>query len=54
MLSQINLAALAVVSAAEESGEAAVNPWVIGGVALGFLLFLLLALVWFGGGREHS
>lgn len=54
MLSQISLAVLAVVSAAEEHGEPAVNPWVIGGVVLAFLLFMLLALVWFGGGREHS
>ena len=34
--------------------EPAVSPWVIGGTALGILLALLLALVAFGGGREHS
>ncbi len=28
--------------------------WVVGGTALGILLFLMLALVLFGGGREHS
>jgi hypothetical protein len=39
-------------SAGHESGG--VNPWVIGGVALGILLALLLAVVAFGGGREHS
>lgn len=54
MLSQISLSALAVVSAAEEHGEPAVNPWFIGGGTLAFLLLLLLALIAFGGGREHS
>ena len=54
MLSQISLAALSVVSAAEEHGEPAVNPWFIGGGVLAFLLLLLLGLVAFGGGREHS
>ena len=54
MLSQISQAAALVVNAAEEHGEAAVNPWFIGGAVLAFLLFLLLGLVWFGGGRDHS
>lgn len=45
---------LAVLSAAEEAGEPAVNPWIIGGGVLLFLLLLLVGLVWFGGGREHS
>jgi hypothetical protein len=40
---------------AESAGESdGVNPWVIGGLALGLLLLLLLAVVAFGGGREHS
>ncbi len=39
-------------AAAHESGG--VNPWVIGALALGILLALLLAVVGFGGGREHS
>ena len=39
-------------SAGHDSGGA--NPWVIGGIALGLLLALLLAVVAFGGGREHS
>ena len=41
---------------AESAGHESegVNPWVIGGVALGVLLLLLLAVVAFGGGREHS
>ncbi|GAA1520895.1 hypothetical protein [Nocardioides humi] len=54
MLSQISQPALAVVRAAEEGGEAAVSPWFIGGIVLAFLLLLLLGLVWFGGGRDHS
>jgi len=51
-LSQI---ALLVTRAAEEShGDPAVPAWVVGGGALGILLVLLIALVAFGGGREHS
>jgi len=46
---------LALVRLAEEShSEAAVNPWIIGGVALGILLALLLVVVAIGGGREHT
>lgn len=54
MLSQISLTAVSVVAAAEEHGEPAVNPWVIGGGVLAFLLLLLFGLVAFGGGRDHS
>ncbi len=54
MLSQISTLALAVASAAEEHGEPAVNPWLIGGGVLALLLLLLIGLVAFGGGREHS
>jgi len=54
MLSQISQTALAVVRAAEENGEPAVSPWFIGGGVLAVLLLLLLGLVWFGGGRDHS
>jgi hypothetical protein len=39
-------------SAGHESGGA--NPWVVGAVALGILLALLLGVVAVGGGREHS
>ncbi len=38
----------------ESHGEPAVSPYLIGAVALGILLFLLLVLISFGGGREHS
>ncbi len=39
-------------SAGHESGG--INPYAVGGIALGLLLLLLLAVVAFGGGREHS
>jgi hypothetical protein len=52
MLSQT---ALLLTQAAEEThGEPAINPWVVGIIALGILLFMLGVLVAFGGGREHS
>ena len=50
----ISQTALAVLEAAGEHGEPAVNPWIIGGGTLLFLLLLLGALVAFGGGRDHS
>ncbi|GAA5118003.1 hypothetical protein GCM10023339_29850 [Alloalcanivorax gelatiniphagus] len=40
--------------AAEAESEPAVSPYVIGGIALAILLVLLMAVVSFGGGREHS
>jgi hypothetical protein len=46
-----------VIPLAAETGEGAslgVHPYVVGAVALGLLLALLLAVVSFGGGREHS
>jgi hypothetical protein len=51
---QISQTALALIQAAEENGEPAINPWFVGGGALAILLLLLLGVVWFGGGREHS
>ena len=47
----------AVVLLVAEEGEHEVNhaiSWGVGGLALGILLFLMIALVAFGGGREHS
>ncbi len=38
----------------EELSDPAVPAWVIGLLALGILLALLIGLVAFGGGREHS
>ncbi len=43
-----------IILAAEAESEPAVSPYVIGGTALVVLLVLLLAVVSFGGGREHS
>lgn len=37
-----------------EHGEPLVHPYVVGAIALALLLALLLAVVSFGGGREHS
>ena len=51
---QISQTALAVIRAAEEHGEPAINPWFIGGGTLLLLLLLLAGVVFFGGGREHS
>ena len=44
------------IKVAEEphGGAAAISPVVIGAVALGILLALLLALLAFGKGREHA
>lgn len=44
----------AVLQAAEETAEAAVNPWFVGGGTLLLLLILLIGVVAFGGGRDHS
>jgi hypothetical protein len=30
------------------------NPWLVGGIALAILMAMLLALLAFGAGREHS
>ena len=40
--------------AAEGHSELPVHPYAVGGIALGLLLVALLALLAFGGGREHS
>jgi hypothetical protein len=44
----------AVVVLAAESHESAIHPYAVGGIALAILLALLLALLAFGAGREHS
>ncbi|MFT4189790.1 MAG: hypothetical protein QM621_14590 [Aeromicrobium sp.] len=43
-----------ILASAEHAEEASVNPYVIGGVALGILLTLLMILLVFGKGREHT
>lgn len=49
----INQTVLALVQASEEAGGG-INPWAVGGGVLAFLLLLLLGVVAFGGGRDHS
>ena len=51
LISQTALVALKV---AEEAGDPPINPWFIGGGMFAILLFLLLGLVFFGGGRDHT
>ncbi len=48
--------ALVVLSEAAEHGaeNGGTSPYLVGGLALGILLAALLALVSFGGGRDHS
>jgi hypothetical protein len=46
--------ALLLTQAAEEHHEQVINPWIVGGIALGLLLAMMAILVSFGGGREHS
>ena len=45
---------VAVLAAEEHLNENVPNHWLIGGVTLGILMALLLALLAFGAGREHS
>jgi uncharacterized protein (DUF2062 family) len=45
---------LTVLAAEAEHGDPVVSPYVVGAIALALLLALLLAVVSFGGGREHS
>jgi hypothetical protein len=43
------------ISLAESShGAEGVSPYVVGGVTLGILLFMLFVVVAFGGGRDHT
>jgi hypothetical protein len=41
-------------AAEEHVNENVPNHWLVGGIALGILLVMLLALLVFGAGREHS
>jgi hypothetical protein len=42
------------VNAAEETHSAAISPIGVGAISLGILLVLLVGLLMFGAGREHS
>lgn len=47
----------AVIALAEEAAahsEPAIHPYVVGAVSLALLLALLISVVAFGGGREHT
>ncbi len=37
-----------------EHSSSGLSPYAVGGIALGILLFLLIALLMFGAGRDHS
>ncbi|MFS3129873.1 hypothetical protein ACLM5J_15850 [Nocardioides sp. Bht2] len=39
---------------ASEASEPALSPWAVGGIVLAILLSLLVVLIMFGAGREHS
>jgi hypothetical protein len=55
MLSALTVLAAATLTAAEvEHGDPVLHPYAVGGIALGLLLVLVLAVISFGGGREHS
>ena len=41
-------------AAEAEHSSGGLNPWVVGGITLAILLALLVALLMFGAGREHS
>jgi hypothetical protein len=43
-----------VLRAAEEGAHSGPNHWLIGGIVLLIFLGMLIGLVSFGGGREHS
>lgn len=43
-----------ITAAAAEGGKAPINEYVVGAIALAILLALILALLAFGAGREHS
>ena len=54
MLSALTVLAAAVSVVEAEHGEPAVPAYAVGGIALALLLVLVLAVISFGGGREHS
>jgi hypothetical protein len=45
---------VAVLAAEEAVNESVPNHWLVGGVVLAILLALLVGLLMFGAGREHS
>lgn len=45
---------IAAAEEAEKLRDIGINPYVVGAIALGVLTLLMLALLQFGKGREHS
>jgi hypothetical protein len=43
-----------ILSAATEAQSSGINHWVVGASVLALLLILMLALLAFGGGRDHT
>ena len=43
-----------IVTAAETGGIHDVNPWVVGGSIMALLIVLMVGLLAFGAGRDHS
>jgi hypothetical protein len=43
-----------VLSAATEAQSSGINPWVVGFSVLALLLIMMLCLLAFGGGRDHT
>jgi hypothetical protein len=43
-----------ILSAATEAQSSGINHWVVGASVLAILLILMLALLAFGGGRDHT
>jgi hypothetical protein len=52
-MSITSLAVLAA-EAGGHSEEGGINAWLVGGIAFGILVAMLISLVAFAGGREHS
>ncbi|MEO9323570.1 hypothetical protein ABFT23_08780 [Nocardioides sp. C4-1] len=53
-LSTVTALVTAAAEEAEQHGDPAVPVWVVGLLAFGILMSLLIGLIAFGGGREHS
>ena len=45
---------LAAAEETEQLRDIGINPWAVGAIALSILVILMLALLAFGKGREHS
>jgi hypothetical protein len=43
-----------ILSAATEAQSSGINHWVVGASVLAILLIMMLALLAFGGGRDHT